>query len=130
MNFSNNDFLFKEFCKTNIRDDYDYLISAVFSEVITNDFNYDGILYPSVRMGGQYGFNVAIKPNVVDNCLELDVVGESIYFKNKEKGICIVERDGKYVLNKPITYINVPNRPNNEYILKELGINNLQDLKI
>lgn len=78
------DFISSEFCKKEINHDSDYLLSAVFSEVMTSDFSYDGVLYPSVRMNGDYGFNVAIKPEAVDLKLELDIIGESSYYKNKD----------------------------------------------
>lgn len=77
-------FFAEEYSKENITNDYDYLLSAVFSEFITSDLGYDGVMYPSVQTGGQIGFNVAIKPLAVDNKMRLDIVLESTLRKNKE----------------------------------------------
>ena len=58
----------KEFSKKNEDGfDYNYLISAIFTEVVTTDHAFDGVMYPSVQTGGQLGFNVAITPDAVDN---------------------------------------------------------------
>ena len=43
-----------------------YLISAIFTEVVTTDHALDGVMYPSVQAGGQLGFNVAITPSAVE----------------------------------------------------------------
>lgn len=54
----------KEFSKKNEDGfDYNYLISAIFTEVVTTDHAFDGVMYPSVQTGGQLGFNVAITPD-------------------------------------------------------------------
>ena len=53
-----------EFAKENINEDYDYMISAVFSEMATKN-RVDGIIYPSVRVGGK-GFNIAITPKATE----------------------------------------------------------------
>lgn len=77
-----NDFFAKEFSKTDIKDDYDYLLSAVFTEVAT-ERGFAGVLYPSVRCDGE-GFNVAVSPEFVPNHLRLSAVGEcKIYSKGK-----------------------------------------------
>ena len=59
---------------------YDYLISAIFSEFVSNT-ELDGILYPGVRVDGK-GFNIAIKPSAVDK-LSLRVAGECSIYKLK-----------------------------------------------
>jgi hypothetical protein len=68
-------FLANEFSKANISIDKDYMISAIFSEHILENQNFDGVLYPSVRAEGTY-FNIAIKPEAVNSKLELTDVGE------------------------------------------------------
>lgn len=65
--------------------DYNYLISAIFTEVITTDYVFDGIMYPFVQAGGQLGFNVAIIPNAVDKKMKLVVVYETQIKKTGEK---------------------------------------------
>lgn len=68
-------FLANEFSKAEILSDYDYMISAVFSEFVSKHKQFDGILYPSVRAEGRY-FNIAINPDVENSKLELTDVGE------------------------------------------------------
>lgn len=76
------DFFAKEFAKAETTHDYDYLISACFTETLVNN-GIDGVLYPSVRVEGK-GFNVAIRPEIADTSLELVVAGECSIYKNKE----------------------------------------------
>lgn len=57
------DFIASEFAKSDIADDYYYMISAWFSYFVYQTF--DGIYYPSVRIDGA-GMNVAILPEIVD----------------------------------------------------------------
>lgn len=73
-------FLSYEFAKQNIENDYDYMISAVFSEIVSSRPNIDGIFYPSVRTEGQ-GFNITIKPESIHK-IELVAVGECTVEKN------------------------------------------------
>lgn len=84
-------FLANEFSKSKILFDYDYMISAVFSEFVSKHKNFDGILYPSVRAEGRY-FNIAINPDVVNSKLELTDVGECPIHKTTE-GFRICESD-------------------------------------
>jgi RES domain len=65
--------------------DYDYLISAAFTETLVKN-GCDGVLYPSVRLGGT-GFNVAITPEAADQKLQLDVVMECTAYKLLDKTI-------------------------------------------
>lgn len=85
------DFLSAEFSKSEIRGDYDYLISAIYSELILNECNYDGIIYPSVRGDGSY-FNVVITPNAVEEKLQLIIAGENLIVKTDE-GYCVENAD-------------------------------------
>jgi len=88
-------FLASEFSKEIITADYDYMISAIFTENVTKN-GLDGVLYPSVRVDGQ-GFNIAITPEAT-NRLGLYVAGEcSIYKLNDQVVIgndAIIELDG------------------------------------
>jgi hypothetical protein len=59
--------------------DYDYLISAAFTETLIKN-GFDGIMYPSVRLGGT-GFNVALTPQTADQKLQLNVVMECTAYK-------------------------------------------------
>lgn len=84
----------KEFSKKNEDEaDYNYLISAIFTEVVTTDHAFDGVMYPSVQTGGQLGFNVAITPDAVDKKMKLVVayetqikkIGEKVHIGGKSK---------------------------------------------
>lgn len=84
----------KEFSKKNEDGfDYNYLISAIFTEVVTTDHAFDGVMYPSVQTGGQLGFNVAITPDTVDKKMKLVVayetqikkIGEKVHIGGKSK---------------------------------------------
>lgn len=65
------------------KNDYDYLISAIFSSICLQDSK-DGVLYPSVRTFG-YGLNVAIKPEIVDSKMEMVSVLECEVFKKNKR---------------------------------------------
>lgn len=67
------EFLASEFAKEEIVDDYDYMISAIFTEMAVKK-GLDGILYPSVRATGR-GFNIAITPEATKK-MQLIVAGE------------------------------------------------------
>lgn len=123
------DYFADQFTKEDIINDYDYFLSAVFTEVVTNDFNYGGVLYPSVRAGGQVGFNIALKPEIVDNNLKLEKIGEATYYKKQGKGICHVNKvwafseiDNKFTLIGETTL-------SQKTIFKKLSISSLNELK-
>lgn len=64
--------------------DYNYLISAILTEVVTTEHNFDGVMYPSVQAGGKYGFNVAITPKSVDTKMKLVLAYETHLIKNRD----------------------------------------------
>lgn len=74
-------FFANEFAKSFTPNDYDYLLSACSTETVVEK-NLAGVLYPSVRVEGA-GFNVAIHPYYVDNCMELEAVGECTVYKRR-----------------------------------------------
>ncbi|MBU1719830.1 MAG: hypothetical protein KKA07_12255, partial [Bacteroidetes bacterium] len=80
-----NEFIASEFAKETIREsDYEYLISALFTERLFNLYPlFDGVLYPSTRVGGE-GFNIAIKSESIRK-IRLTGVLESMVYKYKEK---------------------------------------------
>lgn len=73
-------FLAEEYGKDTISNDYDYLFSAIYSEMAVNK-GIDGILYPSVRAEGK-GFNVALTPEATKK-LKLVVAGECTAIKHE-----------------------------------------------
>ena len=92
-------FFAKEFAKKNeTGEDWNYLISAVFTEVATMEHAFDGVMYPSVQADGQLGFNVAITPDAVDKKMRLTLAyevqltkeGEEVYIGKKgRRGIVL-----------------------------------------
>ena len=118
-------FLADEFSKEDIRDDYDYMISALFSEFITHR-GFDGILYPSVRVGGK-GFNIAITQEATKK-LGLYVAGECSIYKLKDH--TIVGNDAVVELNgteEEFKLIDI--EPHVKECLAKLGVNSIDDLK-
>lgn len=119
------DYLAREFAKEDIQSDYDYMISAIFTEEITSK-GLDGILYPSVRTAGK-GFNIAITPQATEK-LALYVAGECSIYKSKNQVIigndAIVELDGKQ------TEFKLVDKENHEkLLLEQIGVKSIEELK-
>jgi hypothetical protein len=77
------EFLAGEFAKSKIQKEYDYLISALYTELVVQQ-GYAGVYYPSVRLDGE-GFNVAIDPSIVESCMLLIGACEcSLYKKGQD----------------------------------------------
>ncbi len=72
-----------EFSKKEINADYDYMISALFAERIVEK-RLGGVYFPSVRVEAR-GFNVAIAPDFVKECMKLLYVGECTLYKNGQQ---------------------------------------------
>lgn len=86
--------------------DCDYMISAIFTEIITKMNNVDGILYPSVRTGLD-GICVAIHPKAI-NKIELIKVLQSR----------IVKKEGDALITN-LKYCNV-NPPNSNFEMRDI----------
>jgi hypothetical protein len=65
---------------------HEYKISTAYADILMNEGNYPGILYPSVQSGYQ-GQNIVLKPDVVDNFLELTNISTHRVHKNKMKSL-------------------------------------------
>lgn len=120
-------FFAEEYSKENITNDFDYFLSAVFSEFVAYDLGYDGVMYPSVQAGGQIGFNVAVKPQAVDNKMKLDIICESTLYKNKDKSINITDKISSMETWIYLDSISNSQRDNDE-ILSNLGISSFDEL--
>lgn len=105
------EFMADEFSKETIRGNYDYMISALYSEAASR-FNIDGVIYPSVRVGGKC-FNIAIK-KIAKQKLELDCVEEAV-IKKIGKNINVDIKAFAKIANNQDTFnlVDVPNRENN-----------------
>ena len=100
------EYLANEFAKKDIRGDYDYMISAIFTEISVNK-GVAGVYYPSVRADA-LGFNVAILPEAVDSSLQLVAVGECTIYKKGDhtivdnETVCLIEDDKKPFILQPV----------------------------
>lgn len=119
-------YLAEEFSKENLRGDYDYMISAIFTQIAVSK-GYDGVFYPSVRVGGR-GFNIAITPEASKK-MGLYVAGECSVYKINDHTIlgndAILELDGE---QEEFELREIPN--NQQLILSKLGLKTLDELKI
>lgn len=119
------DYLASEFAKEDIQEDYDYMISAIFTENIVGH-GLDGILYPSVRTAGK-GFNIAITPKATEK-LALYVAGECSLYKSKDQVVvgndAIVELDGKQTEFKLID-----KESHEKLLLEKIGVKSIEELK-
>ena len=112
-------FISSEFAKT-VKDESEYLISATIATDIIKEMNYDGIVYPSVQLGGKAGLNIALTPKAVNRKLRFRRTIEQTLYKNGGKSFVRIEKaEGKKLSPKQI--------PDN-YIEKDLNINSLEDL--
>ncbi len=80
-----NNFISGEFAKIEVNEDWKYLISAIYSEIIVEN-GFDGVLYPSVQMDGK-GFNIALTPDCIDNKLSPTLMAEVTIYKKEKKMI-------------------------------------------
>lgn len=119
-------FVAAEFSKP-VENDYEYLISAAIADAYVHLSNFDGIMYPSVRIGGQAGMNIALKPDVADSSLALLKVGELLYYKNGEHEIVIVDKLAEL---QSWNYFDSPAKPAMERVLKAIGADSLSKLTV
>jgi hypothetical protein len=100
------EFLAGEYAKKEIHSQFDYMISALFSEK-TIQRGGSGIFYPSVKTDAM-GFNVALSPACVDSSLKLVAAGECTIYKKGDKTIvdnetvCVIEDDTVPFELKPV----------------------------
>lgn len=122
--FKFHNFLADEFSKEVDGNDYDYIISAIFSEMATNK-GFDGVIYPSVRVSGK-GFNIAITPKATKK-LGLYVAGECSLYKLKDQAVvgndAIIELDGK---QETFELIEMENHE--KECLEQLGVSSIDEL--
>lgn len=106
------EFVSSQFAKS-VKDgnNHEYLISAYFAH---NSWETEsGIIYPSVQANGRLGFNVAIRPDIVESSLGFVCAENYILFKAKD-------------------YLQVPANYNNLYtdeqLAEVLGVKTLNEL--
>jgi hypothetical protein len=105
-----------------------YLFSAIFTELISKE-KYDGIFYPSVRGNGHL-YNVALKPNTVDNKLKLVQAGEmeaykydKIRFTDNIGGCAIKLNQSTFEFIPEVTH-----RKGQAWALNHIGASSINDL--
>lgn len=114
-------FISTEFAKE-VKNDNEYLISATIATDIIKDMNFDGIVYPSVPLGGQAGLNIAITPKAVNRKLRFRRTLEQTLYKNRDHSFVRLEKaDGKKLPYKQFS---------DSIIEKELNISSILDLPI
>lgn len=120
-------FFAQEFSRKIIGPDYNYLLSAIFTEIIVEQ-GYDGVVYPSVQASG-LALNVAIKPETVDSSLRLEVVGEGRIYKNKKSTYIRSETSCKVENERAdFVYETIKNEISMEECLRRVNVNSLNDL--
>lgn len=117
-------FISDDFSKR-VVDDKDYMFSATLTTEIINDMGFDGVVYPSVRLSGRCGLNIALKPSSVDSKLEYTQVVDQVLYKHKNHSIYRVESETKKGKETKI-HFQFPD----EVITNKLGINSIEDLPI
>ena len=78
-------FVASQFAKQ-VKNDYEYIISASIAEMLMYATKLDGVMYPSVQAQGQYGMNIALRPDVADRVLLLQDVSEMKYVQQDGNG--------------------------------------------
>lgn len=117
-------FISNEFSKI-VTDNKEYLISATISSDIINNTEIDGIIFPSVQLGGQAGQNIALSTKAVNSKLRfIRTIGHTLY-KNRDKSLLRME---KVTENKCKT--KDLNQFNNQIILNELNIKSIKELPL
>ena len=114
-------FISSEFAKK-VNSNNEYLISATIATDIVKDMGFDGIVYPSVPMGGQAGLIIAITPKAVNRKLRFRRTLEQTFYKNRGQFFVRLEKaDGKKIPHKQFP---------DSIIEKELNIESIFDLPI
>jgi hypothetical protein len=124
------DYLAYEFGKEATPAHFHYMVSALYTEYLTR-FGFDGVLYPSVRVGGK-GFNIAITPDAANSKIKLLAAGECTLYK-RLFGNSIVDNDTEVTItdeNKPFAYTPVApeHHTGEEICLAHLGVRTIEEL--
>ena len=86
------DFIVDEFSKkVTSGHDNEYKISALYTDMLLYGAGFEAVAYPSVKLGGQAGLNIAIRPDVADSKLTLFRIAEQCYYKNAGHGTVRIE---------------------------------------
>lgn len=132
--FSNNsmalkiaDFIEQEFSKRVANgNEEEYLLSATIADMLLYDYGFEAVVYPSVKLGGQAGMNIAIRPDVADEKLRLLNIADQCYYKNGDEGMVRIESiyDMFQDNYKPFHQIS------DEQLCNVIKVNDLKELNI
>lgn len=118
-------FVSDEFSKPVKADEnYKYLISATIATDIINDMDFDGIVFPSVRLGGQGGLNIALTPKAVNKKMRFIRTLDHTLFKKQDQTFLRMERVTEKGRKRRIDQFS------DEFIIQRFGIKTLQELPI
>lgn len=116
-------FISDEFSKT-INDSSEYLISATIASDFINNLGFDGVIYPSVKLGGQAGLNIALSPQAVDTKLSFRRTLVQTLYKNGDKIFVRIESANEDGISTKILHVS-----DNE-VAKIIGIDDIYCLQI
>lgn len=86
------DFVASEFSKkVESGNNFLYSISAAITHTLLYTYGFEGVVYPSVKLGGQAGMNIALRPDVVSKKLRIGNIADQCYYKNNEHSYVDVE---------------------------------------
>lgn len=83
-------FISDEFSKK-VYNPIEYLITATIASDVVNQSGIEGIVYPSVQLGGQAGLNIALSPKTVDEKLSFIRTFNQVLYKNKGNSFVRIE---------------------------------------
>lgn len=119
-------FISSEFSKV-VKDKEEYLISAtIATSILNNEVQIDGIMYPSVQLGGLAGLNIALSPRSVNRKLRFIRIIDNTLYKNREQSYLRMEK----VTERWSRTIVLRNDISNQYLKKMLDIDSLSILPL
>lgn len=132
--FSNNsemlkiaDFIEQEFSKrVSNGNDEEYLLSATIADMLLYDYGFEAVAYPSVRLGGQAGMNIAIRPDVADEKLRILNIADQCYYKNGDEGMVRIESIYDIVQDNYKTFHQISDKQ----LCNVIKVNDLKELNI
>ena len=106
--------------------DNEYKISALLTDKLLNKCGFEAVAYPSVKLGGQAGLNIAIRPDVADSKLKLLNIADQCYYKNAEHGLVRIES-----IYDVVNELFSPVHQQSDFeVCKQIGVQFIDDLPL
>lgn len=103
-----------------------YLVhEALYALMDVTGRHFDAVVYPSVQTEGRWGLDLALRPDVADNKLQLMKVGVQTFYKNGENSLLAVDSVWDYNFHK----IGGPQATEDE-ICKQLKLDSVRQLPV